>query len=124
MGLGTYNFTALNRWDRFRVWLGDGTGLFLETFLKCCGGVTGLGTHISPNEWLERGYPRTVEPPKICSSRCRAALCCSIHKLQSLQHDNEKKVLKLSLGKRLYHTVHTIYYTGGKSDRFYTELRN
>ena len=31
-------------------------GLFPETFLKRCGGVTGLGTHISPNHLLERGY--------------------------------------------------------------------
>ena len=54
--LGTYNFAALNRWDRFRVWLGHGTGLFSETFLKRCGGVTDLGTHISPNHLLERGY--------------------------------------------------------------------
>ena len=52
-GLGTYNFAALNRWDKFRVWLGHGMGLFPETFLKCCGGVTGLGTHISPNHLLE-----------------------------------------------------------------------
>ena len=48
-----YNFSALNRWDRFRH---IGTGLFLETFLKRCGGVTGLGTHISPNHLLDRGY--------------------------------------------------------------------
>ena len=33
-GGGTYNFAALNRWDRSRVWLGHGTGLFPETFLK------------------------------------------------------------------------------------------
>ena len=41
------------------VWLGDGTGLFPETFLKRCGGVTGLGTHISPNHLLEQGYSST-----------------------------------------------------------------
>ena len=51
-----YNFAALNKWDRFRVWLRDGTGLFPETFLKRCGGITGLGTHISPNQWVERNY--------------------------------------------------------------------
>ena len=55
-GMGTYNFAALNIWDRFRVWLGHGTGLFPETFLKLCGGVMGVGTHISPNEWVERDY--------------------------------------------------------------------
>ena len=49
----TYNFPALNRWNRFRVWLGHGTGLFPETFLKRCRGVTGPGTHISPNHLLE-----------------------------------------------------------------------
>ena len=55
--LGTYNFVALNRWDRFRGRLGDGTGLFPETFLKPCGGVTGLGTHISSNQW---DYPGSL----------------------------------------------------------------
>ena len=65
-----YNFAALNRWDRFRVWLGDGTGLFPETFLKRCGGVTGLGTHISPNHLLETDYCRNCGLVK-CMYNCR-----------------------------------------------------
>ena len=54
-----YNFAALNRWGRFRVWLGHRHGIVSgnvsETLRRC---NAGLGTHISPNHLLERGYPQ------------------------------------------------------------------
>ena len=40
--LETYNFPALNRWDRFRVWLGHRHGIVSGNVSE---GVTGLGTH-------------------------------------------------------------------------------
>ena len=95
--------------------------MFPETFLKCRGGVTGLGTHISPNHLLEWDYltlqnlgnsgKSNGTATEIWKVGIASFLVSPLHFLRHLQHSVFRTASNVNLERRDWNK------TGGGGER-------